>query len=154
MTTTLKAGSVRGATTGIAKQLGLSPKSVRKAVQEARLAMQHARLAESRSHIQLEREGLFSQIRIGGTDSQFSRLTYNGMLPVFLPNGIRLAILPDMHAPAHHKGIMSGRQGMAVRLQARHPGSHRRCRRCLRPLRLAQVATYPGKPRCGNHLRA
>src|ERR1700733_10655166 len=106
MTQTIKSTSLRGATAGVAKSLGLSPKSVRKAVQEAKLAQQHINLAQSRSHVSLEREGLFNQIRIGGTDSQFSRLTYNGMLPVSLPNGIKLAILPDLHAPAHHKGIM------------------------------------------------
>lgn len=53
------------------------------------------------------REAIFNAIRLGSLkQSEFGFLTFNGVLPLQLPDGLRLAILPDIHAPAHHEQIM------------------------------------------------
>jgi len=47
---------------------------------------------------------LFKQVQIAnlGSDEVYRFLSYSGVLPVNLPDGIRLMILPDMHCPAHN----------------------------------------------------
>jgi hypothetical protein len=55
---------------------------------------------------QQAREKLISEIRVGKMPLDSGYLTFNGVLPVELPNGTRIVILPDLHAPAHHKAIM------------------------------------------------
>lgn len=45
-------------------------------------------------------------LRHGNLDGQFKYLTFAGILPVNLPDGTVLAILPDIHVPAHDKKVM------------------------------------------------
>lgn len=52
------------------------------------------------------RKAIYDAIRLGNLDMRFGFLTFNGILPIQLPDGLRMAILPDLHAPAHHKQIM------------------------------------------------
>lgn len=55
------------------------------------------------------RENLFKQISYktstGGTAllSEYGFLRYQGIMPLNLPDGIRIVVLPDIHAPAHNK---------------------------------------------------
>lgn len=42
-------------------------------------------------------------IRISTLAPEYSYLTFAGILPVSLPDGTRVAVLPDMHVPAHHR---------------------------------------------------
>jgi hypothetical protein len=54
-----------------------------------------------------ERAAISNAIRIGNLRlSDFGFMVYNGVLPLQLPDGVRMAILPDIHAPAHHEQIM------------------------------------------------
>ena len=77
---TLTSGSVEDAARQIAKQRGLEAEIVRKAI--------------------------FDAIRIGNLDKGYGFLSFAGILPVFLPDGTKVAVLPDIHAPAHHKRII------------------------------------------------
>lgn len=77
---TLTTGSVEDASRKIAKQRNLEPEAVRKAICDA--------------------------IRLGNLDQNYGFLSFAGILPVFLPDGTKVAVLPDIHAPAHHKLIM------------------------------------------------
>lgn len=38
--------------------------------------------------------------------SEYGYLRYQGIMPLNLPDGMRIAILPDIHAPAHNKPVM------------------------------------------------
>lgn len=77
---TIKSGSVEEASRRIAKARGLSTDDVRKAIRDA--------------------------IRIGNMDGSYSFLSYPGILPVHLPDGARIVVLPDIHVPAHNKKVM------------------------------------------------
>ena len=85
--------SLREAAAKIAKATGHSKSTVKEAIHKAQADREL-------------RERLISQIRVGGLDLNSSYLTFNGVLPVELPDGTRVAVLPDLHAPAHHEGIM------------------------------------------------
>ena len=53
------------------------------------------------------RTAIFDAIRMSNLKvSEFGFLTANGIVPLTLPDGLRLAILPDLHAPAHHEQIL------------------------------------------------
>jgi len=93
MENTVKARSLRVAAAKIAKATGFSRKTIRTAIKRSK-------------EDQELRERLISQIRVGNLDLESSYLTFNGVLPVELPNGIRIVILPDLHAPAHHEAII------------------------------------------------
>ena len=77
---TLKSGSIEDAAHKIAEARNLEPAAVRQAIVDA--------------------------IRIGPLDGSYGFLTYNGLLPVNLPDGTRIAVLPDIHVPAHHKKVL------------------------------------------------
>jgi predicted phosphodiesterase len=77
---TLTSRSVKGAAKKIARKTNLSKEVVRKAIEDA---LQH-----------------------GNLNSEFKFLTFAGLLPVFLPDGTKIAVLPDIHVPAHHKQIL------------------------------------------------
>jgi hypothetical protein len=71
--------SIKNAATKVAKARGLSVQVVQKAIVDA--------------------------MRLGKLEKGFSFLSFAGILPVTLPDGCKLAVLPDIHVPAHHKKI-------------------------------------------------
>jgi predicted phosphodiesterase len=99
--------SLRAAASQVANQSGVPSKDVRTAIKSAVTARQTKLILPDRSLIAPARAALYSQMRIGGTDpTMFSSLTFNGILPVDLPNGMKVAILPDIHSPAHDVRVM------------------------------------------------
>jgi predicted phosphodiesterase len=52
------------------------------------------------------RQAILDGIRIGNHGKDFGFLSYPGILPVNLPDGARIVVLPDIHVPAHNKKIM------------------------------------------------
>jgi hypothetical protein len=52
------------------------------------------------------RVAISEALRLGHLDGQFKYLTFAGILPVNLPDGTVIAILPDIHVPAHDKKVM------------------------------------------------
>src|SRR6185369_17592850 len=78
-TKSVKAGSVDEAASKIAAQRNMNVEAVRKAIVDA--------------------------IKLGNLDNRFGFLTFNGILPVTLPDGCKIAILPDIHCPAHQRKI-------------------------------------------------
>jgi predicted phosphodiesterase len=106
--------SLRAATSQVAAKSGVSTKDVRTAIKSADAARKlvltppkRSLILPNRSLIAPDRAELYSQMRIGGTDpTMFNSLTYNGILPVELPNGMKVAILPDIHSPAHDVRVM------------------------------------------------
>ena len=56
--------------------------------------------------IDVVRNAIVEAMRIGNLGKGFGFLTYAGLLPVHLPDGTRIAVLPDIHVPAHHKKIL------------------------------------------------
>lgn len=54
------------------------------------------------------RKRLFAQVNIENQKPGDSYLTYQGILPIRLPDGMRVVILPDVHAPAHNAQIFWG----------------------------------------------
>lgn len=53
-----------------------------------------------------ERRNLFDKVKLGNVPAATNRyLSFSGVLPVSLPDGIRVLFLPDTHAPAHNKLI-------------------------------------------------
>lgn len=46
------------------------------------------------------------QIIASNQDKSLGYLSYAGILPVDLPDGTRIAVLPDIHVPAHNKLVM------------------------------------------------
>lgn len=57
-------------------------------------------------NVDVVREAIIDAMRIGKLGKGFGYLTFAGLLPVNLPDGTRIAILPDIHVPAHHKKIL------------------------------------------------
>jgi hypothetical protein len=54
-----------------------------------------------------ERTALFNQSKIHGIPiAEYGFLNANGLLPLELPDGLRVVFLPDIHAPAHDKPKM------------------------------------------------
>lgn len=45
-------------------------------------------------------------IRHGNLDGEFKFLTYAGILPMDMPDGTKIAILPDIHVPAHDHMVL------------------------------------------------
>jgi len=52
------------------------------------------------------RESIANAMRFGNLDRSYGFLSFAGILPVNLPDGTRIAVLPDIHVPAHHRKIM------------------------------------------------
>jgi hypothetical protein len=66
-----------------------------------------------------ERIALFRQILINGLPiEQSTYSSFAGVLPVWLPDGIRVIIYPDAHAPACHWGVLRGIFNFARRFRA------------------------------------
>ncbi len=58
---------------------------------------------------ELERKLLFDQIKINNLSiAGGSWPVFTGLMPVFLPDGIRIIVYPDSHAPACHWGAVRG----------------------------------------------
>lgn len=75
-----KASSVEGAASRIAKQTGVESAVVRAAILNA--------------------------IQTANHNKGLGYLTYAGILPITLPEGTRVAVLPDIHVPAHDRLVM------------------------------------------------
>lgn len=80
MSTTVKSKTLRGASRKIARGKGIKPSVVKKAIEDA--------------------------LKHGNLDSEFKFRTFAGLLPVSLPDGTKIAVLPDIHVPAHNKKAM------------------------------------------------
>ena len=52
------------------------------------------------------RDAIVRAISVAGLSPQHSFLTFAGILPLDLPDGTRIVVLPDIHAPAHNKRLM------------------------------------------------
>jgi hypothetical protein len=54
-----------------------------------------------------ERRALFDKVRIGKNlhPNEYHYLTFSGVLPVTLPDNLRMVALPDVHCPAHNKRV-------------------------------------------------
>ena len=89
----LTAKSLREATARIAKATGFSKGTIRAAITRSK-------------EEQALREQILSGVRVGKLDLKSNYLTFNGILPINLPDGTRVVVLPDIHAPAHHEAIM------------------------------------------------
>lgn len=79
-TKTLRSSSVDDAAEKIAKARKLEVESVKQAIIEA--------------------------MRIANLDGSYKFLTFAGILPVKLPDGTKIVILPDIHVPAHNKKLL------------------------------------------------
>lgn len=77
---TMTSRSVKAASRKIGKAKNLNHEVVRKAIEDA--------------------------LRHGNLNGEFKFLTFAGLLPVFLPDGTKIAVLPDIHVPAHDKKVM------------------------------------------------
>jgi hypothetical protein len=77
---TRKAKNIAGAAKAIAKERGIDVDVVRQAIIDA--------------------------ISTGNLDQGYKFLSFNGVLPVHLPDGTRVAVLPDIHVPAHDKKVL------------------------------------------------
>jgi len=76
----MKAASIKDAARRIARARDLDPGDVRRAITDA--------------------------IRVGNLNGGYGFLTFAGILPVNLPDGTKIVVLPDIHVPAHHKLIL------------------------------------------------
>jgi predicted MPP superfamily phosphohydrolase len=52
------------------------------------------------------RDAIVKAITIAGLSPKHAFLTFAGILPLNLPDGTRIVVLPDIHAPAHNKRLM------------------------------------------------
>lgn len=52
------------------------------------------------------REKIVRAITVAGLNPAFSFQTFAGILPIDLPDGTRIVVLPDIHVPAHNKRLM------------------------------------------------
>jgi len=52
------------------------------------------------------REEIKKAITVAGLQNKHSFLTFAGILPLNLPDGTRIVVLPDIHAPAHNRRLM------------------------------------------------
>jgi hypothetical protein len=52
------------------------------------------------------RDEIARAISVSGLSPSHSFLTFAGILPLNLPDGTRIVVLPDIHAPAHNKRLM------------------------------------------------
>jgi hypothetical protein len=66
------------------------------------------KIAKEHGNIEPEvvRQAIIDAIRTGNLDKGYNFLSFNGVLPVHLPDGTRVAVLPDIHVPAHNKKIL------------------------------------------------
>ncbi len=66
-----------------------------------------AKIATARKLDEVQvREAIKNAMRFGNLDGSYGFLSFAGILPVHLPDGTRIAVLPDIHVPAHHRKIM------------------------------------------------
>jgi hypothetical protein len=65
------------------------------------------KIAKAR-HIDVEavKKAIIESMRIGNLDGSYKYLSYAGILPVNLPDGTKVVVLPDIHVPAHNKKLM------------------------------------------------
>ncbi|HEY9777499.1 MAG TPA: metallophosphoesterase [Planktothrix sp.] len=56
--------------------------------------------------VSVVRRAIEDALKHGNLNGEFKFLTFAGLLPVHLPDGTKIAVLPDIHVPAHHKQIM------------------------------------------------
>lgn len=52
------------------------------------------------------RDAIVRAITVAGLSPSHSFLTFAGILPLNLPDGTRIVVLPDIHAPAHNKRLI------------------------------------------------
>lgn len=52
------------------------------------------------------RDAIVRAISVAGLTAQHTFLSFAGILPLNLPDGTRIVVLPDIHAPAHNKRLM------------------------------------------------
>lgn len=52
------------------------------------------------------RDEVINAIKVMGLTTAQSFLTFAGILPLFLADGTRIVVLPDIHAPAHNRRLM------------------------------------------------
>lgn len=52
------------------------------------------------------RDAIIKAISVMGLGTAHAYFTFAGILPLFLPDGTRVVILPDIHAPAHNGPLM------------------------------------------------
>ena len=52
------------------------------------------------------REAINAQILTANKDKSFGYISFPGILPLDLPDGTRIVVLPDIHVPAHNKLVM------------------------------------------------
>lgn len=72
-------------------------------------AVRKARGTKMFNETNAARQNLFNQITYESSTNgtlplhKYSYLRYQGVLPLNLPDGLRIVVLPDIHAPAHNK---------------------------------------------------
>jgi len=52
------------------------------------------------------RDAIIRAISVAGLSSSHSFLTFAGVMPLNLPDGTRVVVLPDIHCPAHNKRLL------------------------------------------------
>ncbi|SRR5579875_639778 len=62
--------------------------------------------AERKLTVDTVREAIINAMRIGNLDGSYNYLSFPGILPVNLPDGTKIIVLPDIHVPAHNKKIL------------------------------------------------
>jgi len=79
-----------------------------KTLTSASLADAAAQVASARGvNEDVVREAILNAMRLGNLGHKgFGFLSFAGLLPVNLPDGTRIVVLPDIHVPAHHKKIL------------------------------------------------
>lgn len=63
------------------------------------------KLKEDSSDLDLTRRAIFDAITTLNSDKALGYLTFNGILDLKLPDGTKIAIIPDWHIPAHDKQV-------------------------------------------------
>lgn len=64
-------------------------------------------IAETRDlAVEVVRKAIEDGLRLGKLKKGFTFLSFAGILPVVLPDGTKIAVLPDIHVPAHNRKIM------------------------------------------------
>jgi len=66
------------------------------------------KIAKVRPNLDLEsiKQAILNAMRIGNLDGSYKFLTFAGILPVKLPDGTKIIVLPDIHVPAHNKKLL------------------------------------------------
>ena len=56
--------------------------------------------------VEAVKQAIIDAMRIGNLDGSYKFLTFAGILPVNLPDGTKIVVLPDIHVPAHNKKLL------------------------------------------------